>query len=129
MMYKIAFGISLLFLIFYFRSCIKSEKIEIDLSKGHQIFELLPKDRILTTSCRLRIEGEVDCNVTIQIKPGTALEFSEGKIEYDENFECYDNGKMITVLSDSCTSKSKLIFSYNFSARYFGQRTSDKYSE
>lgn len=114
--------ISLLLLILIISSCSDSGKFEVDLSRKNTSV-LIEPNHILPTSCAIRISGETKCSFFILIPGYGERTFGPGKFNSRINLEWYDEARNIEIRSDSCTKNDIIFLYYNFSSRYFGQRT------
>jgi len=108
-----------LFIILLF-SCKDSGKIAVDLSQGEFKQRIIPNS-VLTSSCALEFTGETDCDLLIYISSEKSFKLDKGKIKVSKKYECYEKGKTIRILSENCSSQSKLEIDYSFSKGYFGQ--------
>lgn len=120
-------GFNLVILIFvlviiYFVCC-RPEKGEVivDFSSMPFTAHLQSKSK-LTTGCKVKFKGNLDCDVQLRIKGENSLHLKAGEVDVVKKFECYNDGKYFTILADSCSQNSTLKLVYSFSIGYFSQK-------
>lgn len=102
-------------------SCSESGRVVVELANGESKLRIEPKSS-LTSSCVLEFEGDTDCDLFVHISSEKSFKISKGKFSVRKEYECYEKGKALRILSQNCSDLSTLEINYRFSKGYYGQK-------
>ena len=104
---------SFILLLLLTNGCAENGKINLELGTEESKFTLQPKNK-MTTDAQIRIDGYIDCPVTVGIPGVNTYSLDTGKVSFEIWCEWYNDIREIRIRSEGCSEESNLTFRYKF---------------